>query len=195
MGDEGEVIRQAILAPRGPAQPADLAPEPVAPQPAVTTEGGALPPSLLPAFAPLREATEAQFDVARQNIIGRTGARGGQLREALRDLEVNRAQAIGGLEAPLRQGLFNQALGVSFGQIPAIQAGLGAAGSSLAQIAGAQMQQQAASGEATGQLEGIALKAALKGAGAPPGLPAVSTVFAPQATAAVGPIPGGAAFT
>ena len=74
-------------------------------------EDGQIPPFLLPTFAPIREATEAQFERARENILG-TGVRGGQLRERLGDVELARAQAVGAIEAPLRQQLFQQELGL-----------------------------------------------------------------------------------
>lgn len=125
--------------------------------------GGTIPPSLLPAFAPLREATEAQFETARENILARTGARGGQLTQALTDIELGRSQAIGALEAPLRESLFNQALGIAFGQPAQSTAGLSAAGQSLTQLASIASAQQAAQGQAGGSLLSLGLKAALKG--------------------------------
>ena len=136
---------------------------------------GLLPPSLIPAFAPLREATEEQFDVARENLLARSGARGGQLTQALQDIETGRAQAIGALEAPLRQDLFNQALSLSFGQVPVAQQGLSSATAGLTQLAGIQAQQQAAQGQAAGSLVGLALKLALKGGGGGAGATSVPT--------------------
>lgn len=149
----------------------------------IPDDAGVIPPSLLPVFAPLREATEAQFDVARENILGRTGARGGQLTQALSDVETGRAQAIGGLEAPLRQQLFNQALGISFGVPSGSQAGLASATQALTQLASIASQQQAAQGAAGGSLLSLGLKLALKNQG---GSPAVSASF-PTATAAASP--------
>lgn len=87
-------------------------------------ETGELPTALQPdiSFAPVREAIEAQFANARENIIGRTPARGGQLNALLAANENARAQAVGALELDealldvnLRQNLFNTGLNVAFG--------------------------------------------------------------------------------
>lgn len=71
-------------------------------------------PSSLNFMGPARDNLEDQFNVAKENIIGSTGARGGQLSKALIDLNTNRAKAVGGLDANLRQALFNMASGIGF---------------------------------------------------------------------------------
>jgi len=75
-------------------------------------------------FAPEREAVEAQYGRARENIIATTPARGGQLSRLLTDADLARAGTLSQLEADIRRQAFNQALGVGFGAGPAV--GLGA---------------------------------------------------------------------
>src|SRR5919108_952235 len=107
---------------------------------------GEAPTALIPAFAPVRETAESQYDVARENILGRTGSRGGLLSQQLGQLELDRAQTISGLEAPLRQELFNKGLAVGFQQPALAMTGLQGAGAGFGGAAGTfgQLAQQAA---------------------------------------------------
>lgn len=116
-------------------------------------ETGELPAALdldLP-FGAVREGLEDQFSVARQNIINRTPARGGQLSELLAENEQQRAQAIGTIgldqafaEANIRQGLFTQGFNTAFGFPSVSLAGLGSAAGSFSAAANRAAQQQLA---------------------------------------------------
>ena len=120
-----------------------------------------------------REDLESQYNVARQNILGLTPNRGGQLNSALANTELARAQAVGRLgadlqaqyELPLRQQLFGRATELGFGQANNSLTGLNAATSQFGNIAanaqqgalGAQ-QQAGAAGQTAGTLAALALK-------------------------------------
>jgi hypothetical protein len=114
---------------------------------------GELPEFLQPApmFAGTREGLESQFDVARENILSRTGSRGGALQQALADVEIGRATSIGGLgadiaekESALKRELFGQAQGLAFGTPQQSMAGLGSAGNLFSSLAQQSAAQQAA---------------------------------------------------
>ena len=73
-------------------------------------------------FAPEREAVENQVRVARENILSTTPTRGGQLNQALTNVELARAGTLGQMEADIRRQAFREALGVGF-QVPAAAIG------------------------------------------------------------------------
>ena len=68
--------------------------------------GGTLNPTL---YAPQRTAMENQFNVARGQMMD-TMPRGGQLNSALANLILQRAQAVGGLDANLLNAQQNRAM-------------------------------------------------------------------------------------
>jgi hypothetical protein len=102
--------------------PAAIAPRPLAP--------------LVNTYTPAREALEDQFDVAREQLFARSGARGGALLDALRLVETDRAKTVGNLNVDIarqqqaredqhvlqqnamRQVLFGQGLALSQGAAP-----------------------------------------------------------------------------
>lgn len=121
-------------------------------------------PTQLPVFAPAREALESQFKVARENVIGTTPARGGQLNQALIDLEQNRAKAVAGVESDLAMKMFDTGAQIGFGAVPAGTSGLSQAVQGLSGLAQAQAQQETGKGAGMGGLFGnIILASALKG--------------------------------
>lgn len=85
-------------------------------------------PENLNFMAPVRDDIEDQFNVAKENIIGSAGTRGGQLSKALIDLNVDRARTVGSLGANLRQALFSMASGIGFGTPQTALSGFGQAG-------------------------------------------------------------------
>jgi len=129
---------------------------------------GTLPQALQFPFASSRDALENQFGVAREATISRTGARGGQLVDALGDLEQGRARAVGQLpllELPLRESLFNQSLQIASGSPVAASSVAGASGDLFSRISAQAAQEQQAFGESMGSASAIAAKAAMKGGG------------------------------
>jgi len=114
-------------------------------------------------FAPEREAVESQFSRARENIIGTTPARGGQLTRALADVEVARAQSVSGLEADVRKRAFEDALRTGFQVAPAtvFPTFQGATGT-LAALASQGAELQAAGGAGLGQIAGLGAILAMK---------------------------------
>jgi hypothetical protein len=117
-------------------------------------------PPLANTYAPARDALEAQYDVARENVLSRTPTRGGQLHDALVDVETRRAQALGGLSADiarqeqarqdqtlltenaLRSGLFEAALRTGYGQGPVALGGLNAAAGQFGSVANRALHEQ-----------------------------------------------------
>lgn len=117
-------------------------------------------PPLVKNYAPVREAVEDQFDVAREAVLSQSGGRGGPLLEALRRVEVDRARTVAGLSADiakqqqlrddqqilqenaLKQTLFGQGIQLAYGSVPtamnafgnaaAMYAGLGASANATA---------------------------------------------------------------
>jgi hypothetical protein len=92
---------------------------------------GTLPVSLQMPYQLYNEALASQGQQARQNIIARSGARGGQLTDLLAQANLAEAQSraqIPLLEGDVRNALFQQALGTAVGQeFPVVQ-GFGTAG-------------------------------------------------------------------
>lgn len=97
-----------------------------------------------------REGLEGQYNVARQNILGRTPGQGGQLNAQLAALEIARAGQIGRLgadiqaqyEMPLRSQLFSSSLGLGFGAPSQSIAGLLGAGGQFGNIASRAQREQ-----------------------------------------------------
>jgi hypothetical protein len=112
-------------------------------------EGG-FDPTQMPVYNVGRQGIESQYDVARQNILGGMPA-GGQMFDRLADVEVNRANQIGGLGAQIAQDEYNKLYGVATG---APQVSMGALTSLAGSRAGAQAQQQAGKYGMTGALGG-----------------------------------------
>lgn len=104
---------------------------------------GESPAAISPVFGQLyregRQDLEDQYKVARQQILNETPSQGGQLNQQLANLAMNRARAASGLrtsiEAPLREQLFQGALGIGYGQPPIALSGLSSAGSQFGQVA------------------------------------------------------------
>jgi len=123
---------------------------------------GGTSPSLQAAYLPARQSIEGQFQNVQNQIKGNL-PRGGQLNNALLQSDIGRAQAVGGLEGQLRQGAFNQAMGYSLGQAPALAlGGLSQAGGQFGQTAALQQAQVAQKKNKLGQTGmGIGLAAGL----------------------------------
>jgi len=155
-----------------------------------TASAGQLPPGLVPAyepfsatFAPVRDTLEAQYTVARRNLIENAPVRSGALGTNLANLEVARAQNLGqatrdeallgrqarerylyGVEAPARTALFGRATEIATGQPTQQFSGLtGAAATSAAgaptlaqagQLSATLAGQAAQQGQAQGQALG-----------------------------------------
>lgn len=114
-------------------------------------------------FAPEREALESQFGRARENIIA-TGSRGGMLNRNLADLEIARAQAVGGLESDVRRRAFEDSLRIGFGAAPAtVFPAFSGASNALATLSGQDQAQIASGGAGLGTSAGIAALLAMKG--------------------------------
>lgn len=115
---------------------------------------GNTPASAFPAFAPLRTAAEAQYGVAKNNLMGSV-PRGGELTSALTNLEANRAQTVGSLGADFLTDLLNKSFGVAYNAPQAAMSGLSSAGAMAAQRQAAQLQAQQAKGAGLGQTAGM----------------------------------------
>lgn len=92
---------------------------------------GEIPVSLRVPYQLHSEAIAQQGQNAREDIVRTVGARGGQLRELLGEQRLSEAQQQAQIplrEAPLRQSLFQQALGTAVGQEFPIVPGFGVAG-------------------------------------------------------------------
>ncbi len=163
--------------------------------PEFTPTAGELPPGLVPAyepfaadFAPVRDTLEAQYKVARGNLLNQAPVRGGTLGTVMADLEQKRAHDIGaavrdeqllsrqerdkylyGVDAPARAALFGRATEIATGQPTQQFAGLqGAAGISAqgaptlgqaGQLAATLAEQRSRAATASGQ--GLGSSAAL----------------------------------
>lgn len=107
-----------------------------------------------------REGLESQYNVARENILGRTPSRGGQLNALLADLEGSRASQVGRLgadltaqyEYPLRTNLFSAATGLGTNQGSLALQGLGQAGNALSGAEARQSADTLAQGQSLGSL-------------------------------------------
>lgn len=95
-------------------------------------------------FAGARQNLEAQYPVARENILSTNPSRGGQLNSQLANLDRARATNVGGLRERVVQNALGLASGAAFG---APQTVLGAHDSSAARMA---LQAQLASANAAG---------------------------------------------
>jgi len=93
-----------------------------------------------------RDVLESQFGRARENLLGSTPIRGGQLGSSLANLEAQRALGVTGLEQAQQQrqmeNIFRTA-GLTTGQTQLSLGGLGQAGGTLAAAGAASQQAQA----------------------------------------------------
>ena len=76
-----------------------------------------------PAFAPMKQTIESQYQNAEDNIMGQT-APGGQLRDLLAQNEMSRAGSFGAVSGDIMQDMLNKAYGASFNAPQAALAGL-----------------------------------------------------------------------
>src|SRR5688572_7656324 len=114
--------------------------------------------------APTREAIESQFGRARENIIQTTPNQGGQLNRSLADLEIARAQSVGGLEADTRRKAFEDSLRIGFGVAPqTVLPTFAGSANTLATLAGQGAQQAAAGGAGLGQITALGALMSMKG--------------------------------
>ena len=112
-----------------------------------------------------REGLEAQYNVARQNILNQT-PRGGQQVAALNNLEQARAGAIGRLGAdilgqydlPLRQNVFQMGVNTGLGQATTGLNALGTSANNFMNMANIASQQAGAGGAAAGGLLALMLR-------------------------------------
>lgn len=113
--------------------------------------------------APTREAVESQFKNARENIISTTPNQGGQLNKSLGDLEIARAQTVGGLESDTRKQAFEDALRIGYGVAPSTVFPTFAGSANVLANLSAQGGQQAASGGAgLGQITALGALMSMK---------------------------------
>ena len=110
--------------------------------------------------APEREALELGFTGAREDILSRVPARGGQLNRILSDIEVDRARSIGALEAEATREATDIATGAAFEAPRLALGGLGAAAEGFGRAATRQSQSETAKGQGIGQVFGSILSAA-----------------------------------
>jgi hypothetical protein len=141
-------------------------------------------PPLEKNYAPARETLEDQFDIAREQIIAKSGGRGGALGNALRLLETDRSKNIGALSADLarqqqlrddqqvlqenalRQTLFGQGIQLAYGSVPTAMNAFGNAASMYAGLAQSGQASAAANLRAAGSSTALAL-ALMKNQGTP----------------------------
>jgi hypothetical protein len=146
-----------------------------------------LPPAVN-TYMPAREALEDQFDVAREQLLAKSGGRGGALVDAVRLLETDRAKSLGALSVDiaqqeqarqdaftlrrdaLRQSLFGQSLQMAYGQAPQYVDSLQAGASSYNQLAGQGMAATANNFSGAGSMLALALT---RNAGKPEPTPVV----------------------
>jgi len=117
-----------------------------------------------PMYASARTGTEAQYNVAKENVLGNTPRGGGQI-DALANIEAARAGDVGSLPAMLSsqimQDMMQKTYGTAFGAPQQSMAGLASAAGtygnrmSMAQAAAAQQQSGLYGG--LGQIGGMAL--------------------------------------
>ena len=136
------------------------------------------PTPLTPAvntYMPAREALEDQFDVAREQVYSKAGARGGALVDALRLLETDRAKSVGALSVDIaqkeqarqdafnlrldaiKQSLFGQSLQMAYGQAPQYVDSLQSGASLYGQLAGQGMAATANNLSGAGSMLALAL--------------------------------------
>lgn len=108
---------------------------------------GQLPVGLAPPTQDLyrtgRENLESQYTVARDQILGQAGTRGGEMNSALTNLALQRAGSVGRLqtdiraqvEQPIRNQLFSAALGTGFGAPVQSMAGLNLSATQFGNVA------------------------------------------------------------
>lgn len=116
--------------------------------------GGGFDPKSFPAYQGLynaaRTGPEAQYKVAKENVLGGT-ARGGGQTQALANLEQGRAAQVGNLDAMISQDLITDLMGKSYGAaFGAPQQSLGGLGSASSSYAA----RQAAMAQSSGQQKG-----------------------------------------
>jgi hypothetical protein len=132
-------------------------------------------PPLEKNYAPARETLEDQFDLAREQLIAKSGGRGGALLKALRLMETDRAKNIGALSADLarqqqlrddqqvlqenalRQTLFGQGIQLAYGSVPTAMNAFGNAASMYAGLAQSGQASAAANLRAAGSSTALAL--------------------------------------
>ena len=123
-----------------------------------------------PMYAAARSGPEAQYNVAKKNILGNTPRGGGQVK-ALADIETARASDIGSIPGMLSnqilQDMLQKSYGTAFGAPQQSMAGLSSAsgtyGNRLSMAEAAAAQQQSALFGGLGQIGGMALGTALGG--------------------------------
>lgn len=77
-------------------------------------QGGGYDPTTNAAYAPAREALEAQYGGARENVLASMPS-GGALDSALANVETGRAREVGGLSSQIIMDLLNKSFGSAFG--------------------------------------------------------------------------------
>jgi hypothetical protein len=107
---------------------------------------GGFDPSTSPLYRAGRGGIEDQYSQTRENVIGGM-ARGGQMQEALADVETARATGLGDLVAQSASDEYNKLFGLGYGQPATALTGYQGAGSLLGNIG----QQYAQQGQAAGE--------------------------------------------
>lgn len=120
---------------------------------------GQLPEALRVPFTATQEAIAEQGANVREDIVSRVGARGGQLRELLTQQRLSEARQqaqLPLLEQPIRNALFQQALGTAVGQEFPIVPGFGVAGNLFGTAEGLQLAFKENIANAAGGVSGFA---------------------------------------
>ncbi len=107
---------------------------------------GRFDPSTSPLYRAGRSGIENQYQDTRENIIGGM-ARGGQMQEALADVETARAGGLSDLIARSAADEYNKLFGLAYGQPSTALTGYQGAGSLLGNIGQQQLAQQKAAGQ------------------------------------------------
>lgn len=131
---------------------------------------GGYDPQKSPLYAAARSGPEAQYKVAKDNVLGSTPRGGGQL-GALANLESARASDVGGIpgdiSAKLIEDMMSKSYGVAFGAPQQSMSGLssvaGTFGNRQSMAQAAAQQQQNALYSGLGQMGGMAIGSMLGG--------------------------------
>ncbi len=99
---------------------------------------GQFPAAMETQFSGLRNPIEAQYGVARENVLG-TMPKGGGLNQALTDVETSRSQGLSDLATQIFMDQMQKMYGAAFGAPQQSMAGLGSAASAYAGRQGAQI--------------------------------------------------------
>lgn len=152
----GRRIRFGMRGGRGDDQVDQISqPQPQPTSPSVSYEFGAptFDVTQLPQYGAMKQAAEAQYGRARDNLISSSPG-GGALTSALSRLENERASAMTGIVGNLADQETSRAFSLATGTVPQVIGGLGQAGAIQAQIGANNASQNAAAKQGLGLAAG-----------------------------------------